>query len=109
MDADATIWLLILVIGLGTYALRLSFIQLLGSMELPRPVIRLLRYVPPAVLSALILPALLIPRGALDLSAANPRIAAGLLAAVVAVASRNTLATIGAGLAALWVYQALLG
>jgi branched-subunit amino acid transport protein len=109
MDADTTLWLLIFVIGLGTFALRLSFIQLLGSLELPRPVVRLLRYVPPAVLSALILPALLIPRDALDLSVANPRIAAGVVAAVVAVATRNTLATIGAGLAVLWIYQAIVG
>jgi len=54
-----------LIVGMGiiTYAIRLSLILLLGRLTVPPLVQRALRFVPPAVLSALILPELLLPGG----------------------------------------------
>jgi branched-subunit amino acid transport protein len=42
------------------------------------------------------------PLGALDLTLANPRWIAGLVALAVAARTRNVIATLGAGMAALW-------
>ncbi|BDG09818.1 AzlD domain-containing protein [Anaeromyxobacter paludicola] len=96
------------VAGLLTFLIRLSFIALLGRVETPPLLARALRLVPPAVLSAIILPELLLRRGAVDLSLGNVRLLAGLLATGVAIWTRNVLATIGAGMAALWLLQYLV-
>jgi branched-subunit amino acid transport protein len=102
-----TIWLVILLGGALTYLTRLSFLLFLGRKEIPAWLLRLLRYVPPAVLSAIILPELLLPGGTLDISIGNLRLAAGLLAALVAWRTHNALFTILAGMVTLWVLQVL--
>jgi branched-subunit amino acid transport protein len=103
------IWLTILVGGLLTYAIRLSFIIVLGKMNVPESIRRALRFVPAAVLSAIILPEMVRPGGELNLSPLNPRLLAGLIAGLVAWRTKNILLTIAAGMGALWVIQAILG
>ena len=102
------IWLVLIAMGLVTYALRVSLIGVLHRLELPPLVIRALRYVPPAVLSAIILPNVLMPADHLELTLRNPRILAALLAALVAWRTRSVVLTVVLGLAALWLMQALL-
>ena len=96
------------VAGLLTYLTRLSFIALLGRFELPPLAARALRFVPPAVLSAIIFPELVLRGGELQLGWRNARLLAGLAAALVAWKSRNVFLTIAVGMAALWGLQALL-
>ena len=67
-----------------------------------------LHYVPPAVLSAIILPELIYPSGNLDLTLGNTRLLAGIIATLVAWYTKNTLLTILAGMAALVILQLLL-
>ncbi|HVU70778.1 MAG TPA: AzlD domain-containing protein [Ktedonobacteraceae bacterium] len=98
-------WLLIIGIGLATYAIRLSFITIFGKREIPAFVLRMLRFVPMAVLSAIIWPQLFILNNTLDLSLTNPRWIAGLLAVLVAWRTRNVLLTIAVGMVALWLLQ----
>jgi len=98
----------LLMAGLLTFATRLSFIVLIGRVETPPLFVRALRFVPAAVLSALILPELIVRSGELRPDLHNPRLIAGVLAAVVAYFTRNVLATIAAGMAALWILQLLL-
>ena len=107
--SEGTIWLVILLAGAATFALRLSFIQLAGRTEPPALMRRALRYVPAAVLAALILPAFAARDGAIDLSFDNPRLLAGLIAAVVAFVTRSVLATLATGLAMLWALTNLMG
>ena len=102
-----TTWLVILGMGLVTYAIRLSLIALLGRMQVPPLVQRGLRFVPPAVLSAIIFPELLRPSGALDLSLGNVRLLAGIVAMLVAWSTKNVLLTIAVGMAALWLLMAI--
>ena len=97
-----TVWLVIVGMGVVTFAIRLSMIVLLGHVGVPALVQRALRFVPPAVFSAIILPELLRPAGRLDLSWGNARLLAGVLAAVVAWRTRNVLLSIAVGMAALW-------
>ena len=88
--------------GLLTFAIRFSFIAGGRNLALSPRFQNLLRYVPPAVLSALIAPEILIRHGTFDPSLWNPRLWAGAVAVLVALFSRNVLATIATGMAALW-------
>ena len=51
--SDATIWFIILALGVGPYLIRLSFLGLVGDREMPDWVLRHLRYTPVAVLPGL--------------------------------------------------------
>jgi branched-subunit amino acid transport protein len=101
------LWLVIIGMGIITYGIRLSMIVLLEKVELTTRLKQALRFVPPAVLSAIIFPELLQPGGRLDVSLGNERLLAGLLAMVVAWWTKNVLWTIAAGMAALWLLQSL--
>jgi branched-subunit amino acid transport protein len=101
------VWLTILCAGVVTFVIRLSLIALMGRVQVPPLVQRALRFVPPAVLSAIIFPELLIRNHALDMSLNNTRLLAGLLAALVAWRTKNVLLTIGVGMAALWILQTM--
>jgi len=103
-----TLWLMLLIIGLITYAIRLSCIGLLGQKEMPALLLKALRFVPITVLPAIILPQLFLRNNTLVLSVQNPRWIAGILAAIVAWRTRNVLLTILVGMVALWVLQFLL-
>ncbi|MDZ7828749.1 MAG: AzlD domain-containing protein [Halofilum sp. (in: g-proteobacteria)] len=107
--SPTTIWLTVLGVGLGTYALRLSFIVLWQRLRIPPVVHQALGYVPTAVLAALVLPALVRPEGVVDISPDNLRLLAGVLAAAVAWFSRNVLLTLATGMGALWVLEWLQG
>jgi branched-subunit amino acid transport protein len=101
-----SIWLLFIVLALGTFALRFSFIYLFGKIEMPVWLRRGLRFVPASVLAALVFPALTYPNGTLDLSLGNVRLLAGLGGALVAWKTKNVLWTIVAGMILFWVLQA---
>jgi branched-subunit amino acid transport protein len=105
-----TLWLTIIGAGLLTYAIRLSFIVLLGRMNAQRAEMlrRGLRFVPAAVLSAIIFSEVLLRDRQLYLALGNTRLWAGLFAAVVAWRTKNILLTIVAGMGALWLIQARL-
>lgn len=103
----AILWLVIFGMTLVTFLPRLSVIALLRREALPPGLARALRFVPPAALSAIIFPALVMPDGTPDLSTANARLLTGLVAAIVAWRSRNTLLTIGVGMLLLWLLQAV--
>lgn len=103
------LWLLILGMGAITFAIRLSMILLLGRVEMPAWLQRALRFVPPAVLSAIVFPELLRPEGSLDVSLGNERLLAGVLAALIAWRTKNVLLTIAVGMGALWILQAIQG
>lgn len=97
----------ILVMGIVTYAIRLSMFLLYGRLQLPEWLMRSLNYVPAAVLTAIIAPELFLPGGTLDISVGNLRLIAGLVAVVVAWRTRNVLLTVLAGMGTLWALQAL--
>jgi branched chain amino acid efflux pump len=103
------IWLVMILAGLLTFATRLSFILLLERVRVSEWFRRGLRFVPVAVLSAIILPELTSPNGSLFLSWRNPQLLAGAVAILVAWRTRNVLLTIAVGMAALLVFQVLLG
>jgi branched-subunit amino acid transport protein len=102
---------LLAIIALGgvlTYLTRLSFIALIPHQSLPQIFRSGLRFVPPAVLAAIILPALLLPADSLDFSTENHRLLAGVVAIFVGWRSRNIWLTIAAGMLTLWILNALI-
>jgi branched-subunit amino acid transport protein len=103
-----TIWWVILGIAAGTFLLRVSFVLLFGRLPIPIPLQRVLRFVPAAVLSALIVPALLFRDGAFAFHLRNERLLAGLIAALVALRTKSIGMTIVVGMTALWILQSLL-
>jgi len=99
-------WTTILVAGAGTFAMRASFVAFAHRLvEVPPSVQRVLRQIPPAALASLVLPALVHHDGSFDLW--NARVAAGLLATLVAWRTRNVGLTLIVGMAALLLLQAL--
>jgi len=100
------IWTAIIVSGIGTYAMRASFLVFAHRLaDVPPTVQRLLRQIPPAALAAIVVPALLRPGGTLDLW--QPRFLAGALAAVVAWRTRNVAATLVVGIGIVMLVDAL--
>lgn len=101
------LWWIMLAGGLLTFGTRLSFILLLDRLTPPAWLYRGLRFVPVAVLTAIIIPELLLRSGSLDISFSNHRLLAGLLAALVAWRTHSALLTILIGMAALLALSAL--
>lgn len=104
--SDVQLWLVLLGMGVITFLLRLSLLGLSERWRLPPLLEHALRFVPPAVLSALVAPALFYRQGTLDLSLGNDRLLAGALAAFIAWRTKNILLTIASGMAALWLLRA---
>lgn len=107
-----TVWLILIGMGLVTYGIRLAFILLIGRMKVPESLRRLLRFVPPAVLGAIIFMGVLMPEpdGVLVLSPLdNVRIIAAGLAVFVAWRTKKILPTIVVGMISFWILQGVLG
>lgn len=99
--------LTVLAMGLVTYLIRLVPIALFTRLNMPVWAQQTMRYVPTAVLAAIIVPEMLRPGGTLDISLGNARLLAGVVAIVVAWRTRNVLLTVAVGMGVLWVVQAL--
>ena len=89
--------------ALVTYFTRYAMIAALGR-EVPLLLRRWLRYVPPAVLAALVVPAALAPQGNLEIGL---RAWAVVVGAIVAWRTRSVLWTILGGLATFWLLRML--
>ena len=102
-----TLWLAVAGAGIITFALRLSFIALLGRIELPILLSRALRFVPAAVFTAVVVPLLFYVDGAVEVSLGNERLLAGLAAVLISWRTRSVPLTLVGGMATLWVLQAI--
>lgn len=99
-------WTTIVLAGLGTFAMRASFIAVADRLvTVPPWAQRLLRQIPPAALASIVLPALVRPEGQLDLT--HPRFFAGIVAALVAWKTNNVMATLVVGMGLVVVLQNL--
>ncbi|MCE6950488.1 AzlD domain-containing protein [Cereibacter sphaeroides] len=96
------VWIVMIVLGLGTFLMRFSFLGMIGSRQLPVWALRLLRYTPVAVLPGLVAPLVLWPPatgGETD----PARLAAAVATVGVGLLSRNVFAAIFAGAAVLYL------
>lgn len=102
-------WIIILGMTIVTFLPRYGTLALLGRIELPKPIFNALKFVPPAVLSAIILPGLLLKEGQMNIALDNSYLVAGIFSAVAAWRTRNLLLTIVLGMAAFLLYRAIIG
>ncbi len=91
-----------------TLLVRYPLLALLGKISLPAPIFRALKYVPPAVLTAIIVPAVLFKGDQLVISYTNDFLVAGVVSVFVAWRSKNLLLTILVGMATLLIWRWLL-
>ncbi|MEX2502397.1 MAG: AzlD domain-containing protein [Trueperaceae bacterium] len=108
LPGTGTIWLILVAMGAVTLIARASFLLLQDRWTMPTLFRRALTYVPPAVLAALIAPALLAGEGP-GLGPLDARLLAGLVATVVAWRTRSVPATLATGMVVLWIATAATG
>lgn len=100
------VWIAIVATGIGTFAMRASFLAVADRLaDVPPSIQRLLRQIPPAALASIVLPALLRPEGTVDVT--HPRLAAGLLAGLVAWRTKNVALTLTVGMAVVMLLDTL--
>lgn len=106
--STAEIWAIIVLLALGTYLLRFSFLGLLGDRPMPAIVRQMLRYTPVAVLPGMVAPLVLWPAatdGQLDV----PRLSAAFATLLVGAITRSAMKAISAGVVVLVVGIFLFG
>jgi branched-subunit amino acid transport protein len=97
---NLTVWLVIVGLTFVTVATRSAFLVLGKRYTLPDRLQHALRYAPVCALMALIGPELAFADATLALSFDNPKLVAGVAAAIVMIASRNMIVAMAVGMAA---------
>lgn len=100
----------VLLIGgmaLVTFLVRYPLLELVGKIPLPDRLFRALRYVPPAILAAIIVPSVIMPKGEIAITPQNPFLVAGIVSALIAWRTKSLLLTILIGMITLFVYRAV--
>jgi branched chain amino acid efflux pump len=101
-----TVFLAIVVVGVGTYISRSVFILALAKRKIPDPVLVALQFVAPAVLASLVVALLIDADG--DVAIGVPETAAFVVGGFVAYRTRNHIWTLLAGMTTFWVVRALV-
>ncbi len=95
--------------ALVTFTIRYTMFAMSGHLEFPKQLARALRYVPPVILTAIVVPATLIPTGSkMSLNYTNARLVGALIALIVGLFSQNLLLTILLGMLAFLGWQWIL-
>jgi branched-subunit amino acid transport protein len=108
MITTQTIWTVIIILGVGTFLIRFSFLGLIGKKPMPEWVLRHLRYTAVAVLPGLVAPLVIWPQA----TGGQPdaaRMLAALATLGVGLWSRSVLGAMVAGAAVLYTVLALTG
>lgn len=103
------IWFAILGVGIATFLFRYSFIRIWGAVKKPAWLDAFLRYVPFAVMAALVTSSLVPSLQKNGLVWDNPFIWATLAAVLASAISKSLWLTILAGLSTLWIFPLILG
>lgn len=104
-----TYWWLIMGMAAITFLMRYSLFAW-PNLRFPPLVRQGLHYVPTAVLTAIVVPGMLLPDGAhWQLSLDNAYLLAGIVSIGIAAMSRNLLATIGGGLLVFFLLRWAMG
>ncbi|KAA2314597.1 AzlD domain-containing protein [Pseudooceanicola sediminis] len=102
------LWIVIIGLGLGSFALRFVFIGLIGDRPMPEWLLRHLRYTAVAILPAIVAPLVAWPaatEGQLD----PARFIAAMVTVIAGIYLRNTLIAILGGATTLYVMLWLVG
>jgi branched-subunit amino acid transport protein len=102
------IWITIGLMAVATALARAAFFLIGDAVKLPPRVQHALRYAPAAALAAIVVPDILMVGGALSFSLANPKLIAGVGAAVFFAWTRHMLGTIVLGMALYTLFRLAL-
>ena len=100
--------LLILGMAVVTFATRYPVLAVLSKRQLPETFKLVLEFVPPVVLTAIIVPEVLAPHGDVWLALSNNALAASLAAILISWRTKNLLGTILGGMAVYWLWGGLV-
>ena len=102
--------ILLIIIGMAivTYLPRVLPIVSLSKVPLPRIVLRWLSFIPVAVLSALLIPSLVVTEGKVNLSLDNEFLLASIPAFIVAFWKKSLLLTVVVGMVSLVILNNFL-
>ncbi|RNF33613.1 AzlD domain-containing protein [Paracoccus methylarcula] len=106
--SDLTIWVVIVLLGIGTFLIRWSFLGALGNRDLPQWFMRMLRYTPVAVLPALVAPLVMWP-AATDGQPEPARLSAAVVTVTIGVLTKNVILAILGGAITLFGMLYVLG
>lgn len=101
-------WPVVILVGAGTLLLRFSFIYAIDKIRMPPALQKMLRFIPASVLTAMLVPGVILHQGGVEVLAGKERILAALVAAAVAWKTKNMLLTILVAMGVLWLLQWLL-
>ena len=99
------IWLLILMMAVVTFTIRYALFAKANSIKLPAKLEQGLKFSAPCVLTAIWVPAVLMPQGEIAFSFENPYLIAGLLALIIAQWRKNILLTIVSSMSFFFIYK----
>lgn len=91
-----------------TFGIRYFLFALADRIRMAPWIEASLKFIPPAVLTAITLPAILLPRGEWHLSLSNPYLISAFVTTAAGILTRNLLATIAVGLGAFFGHRLLL-
>ncbi|MEM7723245.1 MAG: AzlD domain-containing protein [Pseudomonadota bacterium] len=104
---NAEIWLIIVLLGIGTFLIRFSFLGLIGDRPIAAWLLRHLRYTAVAIIPAMVTPLVLWP-SATDGQTDVTRLAAAAAALAAGYLTRNAIWAILAGMGTLYLLGWLL-
>lgn len=89
-----------LIIGMFviTFGLRFVMFAFAGKMGFPNRLEMALKFVPPTVLTAIIIPSVVMPQGFIDFSLYNHYLMAAISSVIIALVTKSLLKTIGLGM-----------
>ena len=100
---------LIFSMALVTLLIRYPVLAVSGRIQFSPQFLQILRYIPPAVLTAIVVPAVLIPTGTqVDFSYTNARLIGAVAAVAIGFWRKNLLLTITIGMIVFLGYQWVL-
>ena len=104
------IWFECLVIGgmaIATFTIRYLMFAASHRLTLSPALLNALRYVPPVVLTAIVVPEVLLIDGSLEMNFLNARLVGAIAAILTSLFTQNLLLTIVLGMATFFLWQSL--
>ena len=102
-------WAVLLGCALMTYLTRMPALLFCGKVKIPLKIRRLMNYIGPSVIMALIAPAVFVPDGQLDLNPlTNSYLLSAAVTVVVSLLTKKPLAAIAAGIGTAFLLSLLL-
>ncbi|MEI6896716.1 MAG: AzlD domain-containing protein [Psychromonas sp.] len=89
---------LILGMFIITFGIRFVMFAIAGKITFPDWLEMALKFVPPTVLTAIIVPAVVLPKGYIDVSLHNNYLIAGIVTVIIALQTKSLLKTISLGM-----------